>query len=62
VNALPLGLGLALASAALYALGVTFQALEARTSPAEESFYLALLRRLLRRPRWILGTAFVVGG
>jgi hypothetical protein len=62
VNALPLGLGLALASAALYALGVTFQALEARTSPAEESFHLALLRRLVRRPRWILGTAFVVGG
>ena len=62
MTSLPLGLGLALGASALYALGVTFQALEARQAPAEESFHLILLRRLVTRPRWILGTLCVVGG
>ena len=62
MTSLPLGLGLALGASALYAIGVTFQALEARTTPSDESFHLTLLRRLARRPRWVVGTLCVVGG
>jgi hypothetical protein len=62
MSSFPLGLGLALGASALYALGVTFQALEARTTPSDESFRLTLLRRLATRPRWIVGTLCVVGG
>ena len=59
---LALGVGIALMSATFYAVGVTLQALEARESPAEESLRLSLLRDLVMRPRWIGGTACVIGG
>ena len=45
-----------------YSLGVTLQAMEARESPAEESLRLSLLTDLVRRPRWLGGTACVIGG
>ena len=59
---LALGVLAALASAVLYSAGVTFQAIEAREAPCEESLRLSLLGRLLRRPRWLVGTACVAGG
>jgi drug/metabolite transporter (DMT)-like permease len=59
---LVLGVGIALMSAAFYSFGVTLQSLEARESPAEESLKLSLLTDLVRRPRWLGGTACVVAG
>lgn len=59
---LALGIGIALVSAAFYSVGVTLQSLEARESPAEESLRLSLLTDLVRRPRWLGGTACVIGG
>jgi drug/metabolite transporter (DMT)-like permease len=41
---------------------VFFQAIEARATPAEESLRLSLLKDLVKRPRWLGGTACVVGG
>jgi drug/metabolite transporter (DMT)-like permease len=57
-----LGVLAALVSAVLYSGGVTLQALEARESPTDESLKLSLLKRLVRRRRWLAGTACVVGG
>jgi len=57
-----LGVIIALMAAAFYSFGVTLQAMEARESPAEESLKLSLLLDLVRRPRWLGGTACVVGG
>jgi drug/metabolite transporter (DMT)-like permease len=59
---LALGGFVALLSAAFYAFGVTLQSLEARETPAEESLKLSLLTDLVRRRRWLAGTACVVGG
>jgi drug/metabolite transporter (DMT)-like permease len=60
--ALALGVLVALVSAALYAFGVTIQSIEARETPAEESLKLSLLKDLVKRPRWLVGTACVIGG
>jgi drug/metabolite transporter (DMT)-like permease len=57
-----LGLIAALSAAALYSVGVTLQAIEARQAPSEESLKPSLLRRLITRPRWIGGTGCVAGG
>ena len=57
-----LGVIAALLSAALYALGVTLQSVEARSTPAEESLKLSLLTDLLKRRRWLAGTGCVIGG
>ena len=62
MGSLALGVGAALASATCYGVGVTLQALEAREAPGSESLRLSLLRRLLKRPRWIAGTLAVVSG
>jgi drug/metabolite transporter (DMT)-like permease len=59
---LALGVFAALASAVLYSAGVTLQAIEAREAPTDESLKLALLSRLVRRRRWLAGTACVAGG
>ena len=59
---LTFGVLAALASALLYAVGVMLQSLEARRTPAEDSLRLSLLAHLVRRPRWIVGTAAVAGG
>jgi drug/metabolite transporter (DMT)-like permease len=59
---LALGICVALLSAAFYAFGVTLQSIEARDTPAEESLKLSLLKDLVKRRRWLAGTAFVVGG
>ena len=59
---LALGIAVALLAAVFYSIGVTVQAMEARESPAEESLRLSLLTDLMRRPRWLVGTACVIAG
>src|SRR5213080_2911894 len=57
-----LGVLAALVSAVLYSAGVTLQAMEAREAPTDESLKLSLLKRLVRRRRWLAGTGCVIGG
>jgi len=57
-----LGVVVALASAASYSVGVLLQSLEAREVPESESLRLSLLRRLVTRRRWVLGTLCVIAG
>jgi drug/metabolite transporter (DMT)-like permease len=52
----------ALASAALYTSAVTLQALEARSAPVELHLRPSLIGFLLRRRRWLLGTALGILG
>jgi hypothetical protein len=56
------GLGLAFTTAILYATAVGLQALEARESPPEQHLRLSLLRRLITRPRWLIGTGLALLG
>jgi len=56
------GLALAFTTAILYAAAVGLQALEAREAPAEHHLRVALLRRLVTRPRWLAGTALAFLG
>jgi drug/metabolite transporter (DMT)-like permease len=48
---------LAATTAALYALSTSLQALEARRAPGESALRATLLRRLVKRPLWLAGTA-----
>ncbi len=57
-----LGLLLACVASALFAVGVSIQALDARRAPAEHGLRVSLFARLIRRPRWLLGTAFAISG
>jgi len=57
-----LGVVVALASATSYSVGVSLQSLEAREVPSSESLRLSLLRRLIKRKRWLVGTLFVIAG
>jgi drug/metabolite transporter (DMT)-like permease len=50
------------AASSLYNGGLALQALEARGAPSIESLRLSLLRRLVTRPRWLLGTGLTVLG
>ena len=50
------GAVLACTASLLYNVGLALQALDARDAPAEERLRPALLRRLVRRPRWLAGT------
>jgi drug/metabolite transporter (DMT)-like permease len=59
---LALGLASALAASALFNVGIVLQALDARAAPRELGLRLALLRRLLARPRWLLGWLLGVAG
>ena len=45
------------AAAALFALSTSLQALEARETPRHEALRVGLLGRLVRRRRWLLGSA-----
>jgi drug/metabolite transporter (DMT)-like permease len=56
------GVALALTTSVLYACAIGLQALEARAAPAEDHLRVSLLRRLVRRPRWILGTLLALAG
>jgi drug/metabolite transporter (DMT)-like permease len=57
-----LGALAACAASSLYNGGLALQALEARSAPSTESLRPSLLRRLVTRPRWLLGTALNVLG
>jgi len=57
-----LGVMAALMSATLYASGVTLQAIEAAQAPDDEALHFSLLKRLITRRRWIVGTLCVIGG
>src|SRR3712207_9135653 len=59
---LALGVLAALAAAVLYASGVTLQAIEAAQAPDDESLRPSLLKRLVTRRRWVIGTLCVAGG
>ncbi|MGZ4333391.1 MAG: hypothetical protein ACXVRJ_03875 [Gaiellaceae bacterium] len=48
---------LAFATASLYALSTSLQALEARRTPRSTALRATLLARLVRRPLWLAGTA-----
>ena len=52
----------ALAAAFLYALASVLQQWEAERQPAASSLSPSLLTRLARRPRWLAGLVFDVGG
>jgi hypothetical protein len=56
MSAILLGALAACAASSLYNAGLALQALEARHAPSTESLRLSLLRRLVARPRWLLGT------
>ena len=56
------GLSLAFTTAILYATAVGLQALEARESPQEQHLRISLLRRLITRPRWLIGTGLALLG
>jgi drug/metabolite transporter (DMT)-like permease len=55
------GIPFALAAAAADALGVALMASEARLAPRGGEMRVRLLLRLLRRRRWLAGTALTVG-
>jgi drug/metabolite transporter (DMT)-like permease len=57
-----LGALAAIAAAALYSIGVTLQAIEARETDEECSLKPTLLKSLLQRKRWVAGTLCVAGG
>ncbi len=50
-----LGVIVAVVAAALYGVAVGLQALEARRVPAEHALRASLVRRLFRRPLWLMG-------
>jgi drug/metabolite transporter (DMT)-like permease len=51
------GVALAALASVLFNLAIVIQAQEARKVPHEHGLQLSLIWRLLRRPRWLLGTA-----
>ena len=57
-----LGLLAAFAAAGFYSAGIALQAAEARRMPTEHGLRILLLRRLVRRPRWIGGIALDIVG
>src|SRR5947209_18441860 len=59
---LALGLAAAIGASALFMLGVALQTLDAREAPREDGLRLGLIARLLRHPRWVLGTVVGVAG
>jgi drug/metabolite transporter (DMT)-like permease len=59
---LSLGLAAALAASLLFNVGIVLQALDARAVPRAFGLRLGLLRRLLLRPRWVVGWLLGVVG
>lgn len=57
-----LGVLLACTASALFAVGVSIQALDARRAPADHGLRVSLIGRLVRRPRWLLGTVLAGSG
>ena len=59
---LVLGIATAVGASTLYSLGIVLQALDAREAPPEEHLRVALVRGLLKRARWMLGTGLSILG
>jgi drug/metabolite transporter (DMT)-like permease len=59
---LVLGIAAAFGASTLYSLGIAFQAMDAKEAPREAHLRLALVRRLVTRARWLLGTGLSVLG
>ena len=57
-----LGIGAAVGASAFYSLGIALQAMEAREAPHEEHLRVALVRGLLKRARWLMGTGLSILG
>jgi drug/metabolite transporter (DMT)-like permease len=62
MSGIVIGILAACGASACYAVGDAMQALEARAAPGHQALRLALFRRLVRRPRWVVGTAFGLTG
>ena len=56
------GLIAAAGAAACFESGYALQAFEARAAPPADALRASLLRRLLARPRWLIGTALTLFG
>src|SRR5262245_19753550 len=56
------GIALATGAAGVFAIGIALQAAEARAAPREQALRPSLFWRLIRRPRWLLGTALGLAG
>jgi drug/metabolite transporter (DMT)-like permease len=56
------GIALAAGASTLYSLGIAVQALDARLAGDEHSLRISLLTHLLRRARWLAGTAMTAAG
>jgi hypothetical protein len=52
----------ALAAALLYALASVLQQWEAERQPSDQALRISLVARLAKRPRWLAGLCFDVGG
>jgi hypothetical protein len=52
----------AIAASTFYSLGIVYQAIDAKRTPASEHLRVALLWGLLKRARWLLGTALSILG
>jgi drug/metabolite transporter (DMT)-like permease len=59
---IPIGIACACTASVLYNAGAALQALEAREVPADHSLRPSLIARLLRRPRWLAGSALTALG
>jgi hypothetical protein len=57
-----LGLLAAIVASSLYSIGVAFQAMDAKEAPSQAHLRLALVTRLIRRKRWLLGTGLSMLG
>ncbi len=59
---LVLGIAAAVGASTLYSLGVALQALDARQTPHQEYLRVGLIRNLIKRQRWLLGTGLSILG
>src|SRR6476469_2417396 len=59
---LVLGIAAAFAASTFYSLGIALQAMDAREAPHDEHLRLALAWDLMRRARWLAGTALSIVG
>jgi drug/metabolite transporter (DMT)-like permease len=57
-----LGIAAAVGASAFYSLGIALQALDARQTSEREYLRVGLLRNLIKRPRWLLGTGLSLLG
>lgn len=59
---LVLGIGAAVGASTLYSLGIALQAMDAKEAPHSQHLRLALVWRLVRRGRWLVGLALSILG